>query len=730
MKKKTSPPAVTAEDVAHFPLPGFTMPVHLAFSPDDRAISYLFSPERTLSRQLFILDLKSGETGQMVMPDDGGETEEKMSLDEKLLRERRRQLGLGVTQYAWASGADRLLVPVHGKLLVGDGPDTPLRELLKDETSPFLDPRLSPDGNWVAYVQDAELWVVPVAGGEARQLTSGASENGLTHGLAEFVAAEEMDRDHGFWWSNDSRWLAFAEVDERHIPVYRIVHQGKDDVGEGAQEEHHYPFAGQANARVRLGVIPASGGEPVWMDLGQSEDIYLARVQWLPDGGLSAQLQNREQSVLDLVRFDPLSGRRTTLLRETSDKWINLHNMFKSLEAAGRAYEGGFIWASERTGFRHLYLYDSGGSLLRPLTEGEWMVDEVVGIDEDQEQLYFTGSRDGPTERQLYSVSLSSGEMRRISAGAGMHSVVIDRGRKRYIDTYDSLDRPPAVSVRSLASGERLDTIYEGADSRADSRIERFGLEPPEIVSLQNRDGITLYGAIYRPAPSFGPGPYPAVVSVYGGPHVQFVTNSWLLTADMRAQHLRNLGFLVFKLDNRGSARRGVDFETAIKHDMGNLEVQDQVDGVRLLVEQGLADPGRVGIYGGSYGGYMSVMCLARAPETFKVAVANAPVTHWDGYDTHYTERYMGTPDSNARGYVEGSASSHVENIKGRLLLIHGLLDENVHFRHTVRLINALMQAGVPYDMLLVPEGRHSTRKKSDRAYVAQRTADYFLQHL
>ena len=726
MKENLSPPVISAEDVAHFPLPGYTMPVRLSFSPDDGTISYLYCPKGTLSRQLYMLDLDSGEARQVTIPDDGAETEESMSLDEKLQRERRRQLGLGVTQYAWSRGAGRLLVPIRGKLLVADAPDAPLRELPVEGDKPILDPRFSPDGNSVAYVQDSELWVVPITGGEAQQLTTGAKEDGVTHGLAEYVAGEEMDRKRGFWWSPDSRWLAFTEVDERHIPIYRIVHQANDDVGEGAYEDHHYPFAGKDNARVRLGVISASGGEPVWMDLGESDDIYLARVKWLPGGDLSAQIQNRGQTVLDLARFEPDTGRRSTVLQETSRDWINLHDMFRPLESAGRDYEGGFVWASERTGFRHLYLHGRDGRLLRPLTEGEWMVDNVVGTDEERELVYFTGNRESSLERHLYSVSLGSGELRRISDETGTHSVVIDHGRMRYIDVHDSVGRPPTVKLRSLDTGERLHSIYD----EGDDRIDRLKLEPPEMVSLRNRDGIILYGAVYRPADSFGPGPYPTVVSVYGGPHVQHAPNSWLLTADLKAQRLRRLGFLVFRLDNRGSARRGVAFETAIKHDMGNLEVRDQVDGVNWLAEQGWADPERVGIYGGSYSGYMSLMCLARAPETFKVAVASAPVTHWDGYDTHYTERYMGVPDSNAEGYDAASVISHVENIEGKLLLIHGLLDENVHFRHTVRLINALMRAGKSYDLLLVPDGRHSTRTKSDRAYVAERSADYFLRHL
>jgi dipeptidyl-peptidase-4 len=239
-----------------------------------------------------------------------------------------------------------------------------------------------------------------------------------------------------------------------------------------------------------------------------------------------------------------------------------------------------------------------------------------------------------------------------------------------------------------------------------------------------------LHGALYRPATHFGPGPFPTIVSVYGGPHAQRVTNSWEVTVDMRAQYLCNLGYLVFVLDNRGSARRGLQFEGVIRHRMGQAEVEDQVDGVNWLVAQGLSNPDRVGIYGWSYGGYMTLMCLARAANTFKVGVAGAPVTDWDGYDTCYTERYMGTPQTNPQGYLESSVMHHVSAIQGKLMLVHGLIDENVHFRHTARLINALIRAGKPYDLLLFPDERHGPRNLADRIYLEERIAAYFQQHL
>jgi dipeptidyl-peptidase-4 len=354
------------------------------------------------------------------------------------------------------------------------------------------------------------------------------------------------------------------------------------------------------------------------------------------------------------------------------------------------------------------------------------MVDAISGVDEARGLVYFTATRDGPLESHLYAVRLEGGEPRRITHKPGMHTVVIDHGFRRFIDVHQALDTPPTVTLRSLADGAALCTIYD----RVDPRVDELALQPPELVTLQSRDGATLYGAIYRPPTRFGAGPYPTIVRVYGGTSDQLVTNSWGPTVVMRAQYLCSLGFLVFVLDNRGSERRGLAFEGVIKHDMGNIEVEDQVDGVRWLVDQGLADPQRVGIYGWSYGGYMAAMCLARAPDTFKVAVAGAPVTHWDGYDTHYTERYMGTPQSNPKGYTESSVLHHVEKIRGKLLLIHGLIDENVHFRHTARLINALISARKPYDLLLFPDERHSPRKVADRIFMEERIRDYFVQHL
>jgi dipeptidyl-peptidase 4 len=318
-----------------------------------------------------------------------------------------------------------------------------------------------------------------------------------------------------------------------------------------------------------------------------------------------------------------------------------------------------------------------------------------------------------------------------------MHSITMDSKCRVYVDTSSDIDRPTTVKVyeiqssaQSLSPPRHIHTLYNAATEEDANLIAC--LTPPQLIHFPTADGTeTLYAAVYPPDPrKHGPGPYPLVCAVYGGPHVQRVNRSWSQSADMRAQRLRNLGFCVVKCDNRGSSRRGLAFESAIAKRLGRLEVLDQVSAVRQLILRGIVDASRVGVYGWSYGGYLAAMCLCRAPDVFHVAVAGAPVTSWDGYDTHYTERYMGLPADNPSGYRESAVFDHVPNMRGNLMIVHGLIDENVHFRHTSRLINKLIAAGKEYDLLIFPEERHSPRRLRDRIYMEQRISEYFLKHL
>lgn len=704
---------ITLGDVARMPRPGAVVPGRLGFTPDSSAVTYLFSENGDLIRSLWRYDIASGARSVVAGPPPSSTTEDQLSREEELRRERARLRELGVTGYEWAEASAKpvLLVPGGGRLYLSLG-DRQLREL--DGVSGAIDPSLSHDGAQLAFVREGELFVVPLHGGEPRQLTAGA-EDGLTNGLAEFVAQEELDRDRGFWWRPSGTHIAYIRADSRHIPLYPIVHQGKASVD---IEYHRYPFAGAPNAYVQLGVVDLLTGETTWTDLGPDRDVYIARVGWRPDGVLTAQLLSRDQSTLRLVSFAP-DGTSRLLIEERSEPWLNLAGNTRFLE------DNSILWTSERSGFRHISLHGAAGKLIRPLTSGEWAVTSVVDVDEARGAVYFTATRDGVTERHLYSVPLAGGEITRLTAEPGYHSVALSPDHSHFIDSWSSLHHAPRVALRRI-DGTLEATIFDNVGA-TDAEL---GLSAPELIELKAADGTTLHGAIYRP-PEMRPGQrYPAIVSVYGGPHVQRIANEWSLTVDLRAQYLAQEGFVVFKLDNRGGANRGLSFEAALADRAGTIEVEDQVAGVRHLAGLGFVDLARIGVYGWSYGGYLTCMAMLRHPELFKVGVAGAPVTHWDGYDTAYTERYMGTPASNPEGYFDSAVLSHVARLQGKLLLVHGMVDENVHFRHTARLITALTEANKDYDLLIFPEERHMPRDARGMEYQERRVTQYFKDHL
>ncbi|HLZ69597.1 MAG TPA: S9 family peptidase [Dehalococcoidia bacterium] len=721
---------LTPAVVARLPLPGFTQPVQHRFSPDGRLVTFLFSEDGSLSRQLWAFGPETGERELLVRPPGEGETDANLSREEQLRRERQRQRGFGVTSYAWAKRGATLLVPVRGALYVQHGAGGSLRRVT-DEEPPCIDPQLNEDGAAVAFVRAGELYCLDLTRDDAVpvRLTFDAApvQNGeqlVTNGLAEFVAQEEMDRATGFWWSPDGRFIAFEQADSSPVPPYTIAHQGEARYD---TEVHRYPFAGGPNVRVRLGVVRAAGGAVRWLPLpGVTDgDGYLARVNWAPDGTLLAQVITRDQRRLELRRIDAWAGTTTTLIAEEAKDWLNLsHDLRCVSRAGGPPDDFEILWSSERDGFRQLFLYGRDGALLRRLTSGDWPVDGVIAVDEARRLVYFAGS-ESPLEQHIWRVSLDGGEPQRLTTEPGMHFAAFSDDCTRWVESFQSLETPPRVTLRD-ADGKTLCEIFAGDAGEA----KRLGLRPPALVSFPSRDGVTLYGAIYHP-PNLEPGKrYPVIVEVYGGPHVQMVYNGWGNTVDLRAQYLARQGYIVFKCDNRGSARRGHAFEAAIFKQMGSVEVQDQVDGVRFLASLSEADTTRTGVYGWSYGGYMTLMCLLKAPDIFKAGVSGAPCVDWDGYDTFYTERYMQTPQANPDGYREASALTHAAKLHAPLLLLHGMLDENVHFRHTARLITALNDADKPYELAVYPNERHGPRSPAQRAALERRLAEFFQAHL
>lgn len=702
------PDRLTLDDLVRRPLPGMDAPDRIEFIPGQDAISYLQSADDSLVRSLWRHDLATGERRLLASPVAEAEHEETLSRDEELRRQRQRTVELGVTEYAWAPRAERptLLVPLAGRLFVASG-DVPVREIAG--ISGVQAAKLSPDGRLLAHVIAGDIWVVRLEGGSPIRLTDDAEE-GVFSGLPEFVAAEELDRPDGLWWSEDAAFLAYARVDERAVPPFVIPRWSADPA---EVEVHRYPFAGQQNAEVSLHVVAATGenAAPVSIEI----DGYLVRVVAPPGGGWLVAVLSRDQRSL---RWSAVSqdGAAHELWVETAEPWLNLDDDTRVLA------DGRILRTTEATGFRHLELRAGDGGQLRRLTHGEWQVAAVVQVDVTADEVLFVGSRDGVRDQHLYSVSLAGGEPTRLTDEPGWHDVIARDDGRRWADTCSSLEHAPRVTVRDRDGGISI-TIHEPS-ADADQ-----GLAPPELLELTAADGITLlHGAFYRPDPTWGPPPL--VVSVYGGPHSQRVRNAWSLTVELRPHWLRQRGIGVLIVDNRGTSGRGLAFEAALAGRLGSVEVDDQAAAVRELVRRGDADPERIGLYGWSYGGYMTLMCMAREPTLFKAGVAGAPVVDWDGYDTAYTERYLGTPATNPDGYREGSILRRAGDLRGNVLIVHGLLDENVHFRHTARLMASLAEAGGSLDLLLLAAERHGPRARTTLTLAERRTLEFLCRHL
>jgi dipeptidyl-peptidase 4 len=703
-------PKLNIAQLGVYPRPGLEAPKAFDFAPDGKTLYYLDSPSRSLYQQLWSHDLTANTRQALTPPDFGLQPDEPISRYEELRRERLRQRDFGVTDYEVGQNANGriILMRIAGRLYVQHA-GAPIQEL--SQFTGAQDARLSPDGNSIAFVLNGDLHITDTQGNNLRRLTHDATD-GLTNGLAGYIAEESLGRHDGFWWSRDGRFIAYTQIDTRHIPPYHIPHQGLD--GSVLETEvRRYPLPGAALEKTRLGIVPADGGETVWCDLSDHAECYITKVSWRGEQ-LTAEVLTRDHRNLTLYSFDQATGAATKLIEEHGEPWLNHATCSRFLKS------GEILWASERSGYRHLYLYRDGQQ--QALTSGDWLITDLAGLDEANRTVYFRATKDGVTERHLYAVSLDGGDVRRITPEIGWHNITFAPDFSQFIDSWSSVSQPTIVALKNISDGATVTTLYEATND--------YDLPAPELFSFANRDGVTLHAALYLPPELDQTRRYPLVVAVYGGPHSQRVMNSWDVTADLRPQYLAQEGFIVLKVDNRGSANRGITFEGAVAGNLGDLEVRDQVDGVAELAKRPYVDADRVGVYGWSYGGYVTLMALLRAPDIFKVGVAGAPVTDWRFYDSGYTECYMNTPNNNPGGYETSKVMTHLANLRSRLLLVHGLVDENVHFRHTANLIMALSAANLPYDLVVLPEDRHMVKTPAMLDYQERRTVEYFLQHL
>jgi len=684
---------LTLERVFASPSLSGAVPRALTLSPDGRHVAYLKPrADDALRTDLWVQGVDGGAERMAV--DSLALSSGPVSLSEAELqrRERARLMSArGIVEYAWTPDGTGFVVPLDGDLWLAplDGPPRRLTASAESE----VDARPSPDGRFVSYARAANLYLFDLAANRERALTTEGGGT-VSYGLAEFVAQEEMKRMTGQWWAPDSTRLAVARVDEADVAIAVRAAIGSDGT---KVTEQRYPFAGTPNARVSLEIRALDGRAPVPVDLGPDPDIYLARVNWLSPGQLVVQRQSRDQKRLDLLLVDAATGRSQLLFSETSPTWVNLTDNLLPL-ADGRR----FLWTSERSGFSNLYLWT--GTALAPLSRGDVMVEEVLAVDEAAGLVFFTGQVGTPLAKGLYRVALDGrSPPERLTPEDSWAEAVMDRKGQVALVTRSTPAQPPQVAlvgadgnqIRFVAENRIGDTPY--APYAQAHVLPRFG-------TLKAADGQALHYAMLVP-PGLAPGMRaPVFLEVYGGPGVQRVRKAW---GRPLHQYLVQQGFIVFMLDNRGASGRGVAFESPLYRKLGTVEVEDQLAGVEFLKRQPFVDPDRIFVYGWSYGGYMTLRLLTRAPGVFAAGVAGAPVTDWRLYDTHYTERYLGNPATDPGPYEAASVVPDAAQLARPLLLIHGLADDNVVFDHSARMMAALQRSGRQFATQVYPGQTH-----------------------
>jgi dipeptidyl-peptidase-4 len=686
-------------------------PVRPTVLPGGAEALFLRSGPRSGVQSLFATDLATGATREVLTAEALLAAEPAELTDAERARlERQRITARGITHYKVSRDGALVLASVGGRTYLVDRARGSSRRLPLPAGS--LDPRFSPDGKAVAFVAGGELHVLDLASGKALQLTTGATE-WKTHGLAEFVAQEEMGRSEGYWWSPDSRWIAFEEADDGPVEKLSIQDPARP---ERQAVRFAYPRPGKENTAVRLGVVPASGGATTWISWDRARYPYLAQVRWEEGGPLLLLVQNRAQTEQAVLRADPATGETATLLVERDPAWVNLH------DAMLRRVPGhdGFLWVTERNGGAELELRAADGSLAAPVAPREWGFVALAGVSKDG-LVYFVGTRGDPTQEWLY----------RVRPGGVPEEVPLSVERPASLSATVA-DGGAALVVTSSRPESGTRTAVHAPDGKERARLPSVAAEPPwrALPEVRRVGSQGLWTSVVKPR-DFQPGrKYPVIVEVYGGP--THFSPLRMRTAAPMTQWLADQGFIVVKIVNRGeTARLGRDFERAVKGDLAGPALDDQVAGLRALAaEVPEMDLGRVGITGWSFGGYMAALAALRRPDVYKAAIAGAPVVDWRDYDTHYTERYLGLPATAPEAYARSALSVEPGKAHAPILLVHGTADDNVYFLHSLKLADTLFRAGAPATFVPLSNVTHLPADPSTAERLAELELAFFRQHL
>lgn len=600
------------------------------------------------------------------------------------------------------------------------GSDRSLR--LTNNSDEEVGEEFSPDSRMVSFVRNNNIFVVEISTGRERALTTDGAGK-ISNGQLDWVYQEELygrGDFKGYWWSPDSTRLGYLRFDESPVHEFTIV----DHIPHlQTVEREFYPKAGDPNPIVRLGIVSATGGATVWVDTAKYEgvDPLIVRVGWNPDGKkVVYEIQNREQTWLDLNYADPASGKSETLLRETSKAWIDADNV----ELPHWLKDGTFLIFSERTGWKHLYRYSADGKLIGQVTSGKWEARSLAGADEAKGLVYFSGTEHSHIASHAYRIKLDGTGLARLTEREGNHSVNFNPSFTHFIDTWSDANTPS--QVRLLKADGSLARVI---DENKVEALDQYKLGKTEFLQVKTRDGFVMEAMMIKP-PDFDPSKkYPVFEYTYAGPHAPQVVNRWGGTTYMWHQMLAQKGYIIWILDNRTASGKGAESAWPLYRNFGELELRDLEDGLAWLKSQPYVDASRIGIWGWSFGGFMTSYALTHS-KSFKMGIAGGSVTDWRLYDTIYTERFMNTPQNNPEGYKKSGPLAAAKDLSGKLLLIHGMIDDNVHMQNTIQFAYELQKAGKPFQLMLYPKSRHGVVDPLLVKHMRETMTDFILTNL
>ncbi len=686
---------------------------------DSRRFSYVDRAPDSETNTLWLYEVATGARSVIIpepilqwAPEDRikpfalpGEVEPEAAETGDAEQDRKRSI-LPISGYQWSPDERRVLIANLPQrrasqgdvaLFIYDLAEQTLRRVTP-ERHEYRNVKWSPDSRSLGYVRDDDLYRLDLETGVETRLTDTARAQ-VYNGRLGWVYEEEIELADGWAWSSDGRRIAYFQQDETHVPQIDLPNY--DDL-HLTPRQTRYPKAGDPNPLVRIGVLelPSLGEnvsvpQTLWIDLGADTDIYIARMQWTPDGSLLLQRIPRLQNRLDLLLADPQTGATTLVLTEEDPAWVDTPGEVTFVKETDQ-----FLWLSDRSGWRHLYLYDLTGKLHAAVTEGAWDVESLAAIDSTRRLAYFTAARPTALERHQFRTSLDGGDIVQVSTGRGQHAPLFAPDTEHYLDTSSDRNSPPQVTLRRK-TGESVATILTNPlPKRQGHKIGEWS-----FATFATSDGVTLNAALLYPA-DFDPArKYPVLMFTYGGPGSQVAQDTYGGGGGLE-QWLAQQGYLLAVVDGRGSGMRGRDFKKVTYLNLGQYEVNDQIEGAKWLAGLPFVDEARIGIWGWCYGGYMASLCILRGADVFRAAVAVAPVTHWTLYDSIYTERYMRRPIDNPEGYANSSPLTLADKLKGKFLLMHGTADDNVHFQNAARLAAAFQRHNKPFQTMFYP-GKH-----------------------